>query len=165
MHNQTGPVGHSVNHQPSASRGIVINIYGGRNQILPEVRQVVQYFHVNAPEELSACGFPQADAEEKSEDPEDDAEKRRLRRVALGTLQIYYANEKELKAFIGRIADCSRASELANLVVYEMGKRSILSHALVVEKSFINALQQFITFSDGSTTGNIRSQINKALRR
>lgn len=85
-------------------------------------------------------------------------------RIARGTLCIYYSDDWELNDIIRRIADCRSASDLANLVVNDMHKHTILTAERMVSKDFIEALQQFLTFKSGTSTGNIRTQINNVRR-
>ena len=64
-------------------------------------------------------------------------------RVARGTLCIYYSDDWELN---------------------DMHKHTILTAERMVSKDFIEALQQFLTFKSGTSTGNIRTQINNVRR-
>ena len=64
-------------------------------------------------------------------------------RIARGTLCIYYSDDWELN---------------------DMHKHTILTAERMVSKDFIEALQQFLTFKSGTSTGNIRMQINNVRR-
>lgn len=64
-------------------------------------------------------------------------------RIARGTLCIYYSDDWELN---------------------DMHKHTILTAERMVSKDFIEALQQFLTFKSGTSTGNIRTQINNVRR-
>lgn len=134
---------------------VVIHIHGGNNQILPNATGAVQHFY-NI--EL-ACAEKEKPADNPENNPQDEAE-----RIARGTLCIYYPDKKDLDVIIHRISDCRSASDLANLVVNDMQKNTILTTARMVSRDFIEALQQFTTFSPGGSTGNIRTQINNARR-
>ena len=64
-------------------------------------------------------------------------------RIARGTLCIYYSDDWELN---------------------DMHKHTILTAERMVSKDFIEALQQFLTIKSGTSTGNIRTQINNVRR-
>lgn len=132
----------------SAMAKVIINIHGDNNQILPNATEAVQNFY--------ATGFSHDKKQECLKEEEDEAV-----RIARGTLCIYYSDEVELDGIIARIGDCRSASDLANLVVNDMHKHTILTSERMVGKDFIEALQQFLTFKLGASTGNIRAQINK----
>lgn len=127
---------------------VIINIHGGNNQILPEATGVVQNFY--------GAEFVRAKMQDTMAEEDEDEEVR----IARGTLCIYYSDEMQLNDIIRRIADCRNASDLANLVVNDMQKHTILTSERMVSKDFIGALQQFLTFKSGTSTGNIRTQIN-----
>ena len=129
---------------------VIININGGNNQILPNATGAVQNFYG-----AEFAPVSKGSTKERDEDVDD------VVRVARGTLCIYYPDEAELDDIINRIADCRNASDLANLVVNDMQKHTILTPERMVSKDFIEALQQFLTFKSGASTGNIRTQINK----
>ncbi len=137
------------NQNSTAMATVIININGGNNQILPNATGAVQNFY--------GTEFAHARIHNNMEEEgEDEAV-----RIARGTLCIYYSDEFELNDIIRRIADCRSASDLANLVVNDMHKHTILTSERMVSKDFIEALQQFLTFKSGTSTGNIRAQINK----
>lgn len=127
---------------------VIININGGHNQILPNATEAVQNFY-----DAESAYVKIQDSLAKED--EDEAV-----RIARGTLCIYYSDKLELNNIICRIADCRNASDLANLVVNDMHKHTILTSERMVSKDFIEALQQFLTFKSGASTGNIRTQIN-----
>ena len=139
--------------QNTARASVVINIHGGNNQILPNAIEVVQNFY--------GAEFAHVRKQNKGMEEKDEDE---AVRVARGTLCIYYSDDWELDDIIRRIADCRSASDLANLVVNDMYKHTILSAERMVSKDFIEALQQFRTFKSGTSTGNIRTQINNVRR-
>ena len=131
---------------------VIINVHGDNTQIFPNATEGAQY--------LYGVEFARAKMQEgMAEEDEDEDE---AVRIARGTLCIYYSDQLELNDIIRRIADCRNASDLANLVVNEMQKRTILTCERMVSKDFIKALQQFVTFKAGASTGNIRMQINNA---
>lgn len=136
---------------------VTIQISGGQNQIFPNVTELVQNFYGVKPEVEQE---KKDKTEKKEEEEEDDAT-----RIARGTLCIYYTDEEALRGIIRRISECRNASDLASLVVNEMGKHTILTEELMVGKTFIEALRHFLTFRTGSSVGNIRTQINNAIRR
>ncbi|WP_455664326.1 hypothetical protein [Phocaeicola sp.] len=137
------------NQNSTAMATVIININGGNNQILPNATGAVQNFYGT---EFAHAKMLDGLAEED----EDEAV-----HIARGTLSIYYSDAAELNDIIRRIADCRNASDLANLVVNDMHKHTILTEERMVSKDFIEALQQFLTFKSGTSTGNIRTQINK----
>lgn len=131
----------------AAVANVIININGGNNQILPNATEAVQNFY---------------DAEFVHSKKQDSlVEEDEAVRIARGTLCIYYSDEAELNDIIARIGDCRSASDLANLVVNDIHKHTILTSERMVSKDFIEALQQFLTFKSGTSAGNIRTQINK----
>lgn len=134
----------------TAVANVIINIHGGNNQILPNATGAVQNFY----------GAEFAHAKIKDILAEEEADEDEVVHIARGTLSIYYSDELELNDIIHRIADCRNASDLANLVVNDMQKHTILTPERMVSKDFIEALQQFLTFKSGASTGNIRTQIN-----
>lgn len=140
--------------EKEARSNVVINIHGGNNQILPNVTEVVQNFYGA---ELDRTQEQQPGGREEEEESE-------AVRIARGTLCIYYSDEWKLRDIIRRIAECRSAADLANLVVNEMCKHTILTSDRMVSKDFIEALQQFLTFKSGTSTGNIRTQINNVRR-
>ena len=138
--------------QNTARASVVINIHGGNNQILPNATEVVQNFY----------GAEFAHVRTQNNGMEEKEEMRQC--VLPVTLCIYYSDDWELNDIIRRIADCRSASDLANLVVNDMHKHTILTAERMVSKDFIEALQQFLTFKSGTSTGNIRTQINNVRR-
>ena len=139
--------------QNTARASVVINIHGGNNQILPNATEVVQNFY--------GAEFAHVRTQNNGMEEKEDDE---AVRIARGTLCIYYSDDWELNDIIRRIADCRSASDLANLVVNDMHKHTILTAERMVSKDFIEALQQFLTFKSGTSTGNIRTQINNVRR-
>ncbi|MCD7924783.1 MAG: hypothetical protein LUI85_08820 [Bacteroides sp.] len=137
------------NQNSTAMATVIININGGNNQILPNATGAVPNFYGT---EFAHAKMLDGLAEED----EDEAV-----HIARGTLSIYYSDAAALNDIIRRIADCRNASDLANLVVNDMHKHTILTFERMVSKYFIEALQQFLTFKSGASTGNIRTQINK----
>lgn len=133
---------------------VIININGGNNQIQPNATGGEQNFYGT---EFALAKMRDSMAEEVED--EDEAV-----RIARGTLCIYYSDEAELNDIIRRITDCRNASDLANLVVNDMQKHTILTSERMVSKDFIWALRQFVTFKSGASTGNIRTQINNVRR-
>lgn len=135
-----------------ATANIIINIHGGNTQILPNATEAIQ--------NINGAEFVRAKKQDSpAKEDEDEAE-----HIARGTLCIYYSNECDLNNIIRRIADCRSASDLANLVVNDMHKHTILTSERMVSKDFIEALRQFLTFKSGTSTGNIRAQINNVKR-
>lgn len=135
-----------------AMANVIINIHGDNTQVLPNATEAKQYFYGG---ELAHAKM-QINMMEEEEDES--------ARFARGTLCIYYTDEAELNSIIRRIADCRSAGDLANLVVNDMYKHTILTADRMVSKDFIEALQQFLTFKSGASMGNIRAQINNARR-
>lgn len=131
----------------TTTANVIINIHGGNNQILPNATEAVQNFY--------GAEFAHARMQNTTEEEDEDE----AVRIARGTLCIYYSDEGELNDIIRRIADCRNAADLANLVVNDMREHTILTSERMVSKDFIEALQQFLTFKSGTSTGNIRMQI------
>lgn len=137
----------------TATTNVIINIHGGNIQILPNATKATQNINGAEPVRTKIQDSP-------AKEEEDEAE-----HIARGTLCIYYSNECDLNNIIRRIADCRNAADLANLVVNDMHKHTILTSERMVSKDFIEALQQFLTFKSGTSTGNIRTQINNVRKK
>ena len=146
--------------QESTKGNVSIYINGGNVQVLPNATEAVQYVFCVDPTDV-----PRWRGGDVKEGIAGDEEENEAMRVARGVLCIYYPDKKELEDIIHRIADCPNASDLANLVVNDMQKNTILSSDRMVSKDFIESLQQFLTFKTGASTGNIRTQINNERRR
>lgn len=125
---------------------MVFNISGGTVQIMPKATRGVQNFYFASPDK--AGGVRAAGCE--------DAAKRMAREV----LQLYYPTVEELDGIISRLGHCRNATAVANLVVNDIQKNTILSRECMVRKDFIEALRPFLTFKSGATVNNIRQLIN-----
>lgn len=151
----------SKDFQRSVLANIIINIHGDNTQILPNAAVGAQYFCGGDFVGMRTCPCASAGGGKPAE--EEPVEDEALR-IARGTLCIYYTDKGELDAIIRRISECRNASDLANLVVNDMRKHTILTDERMVSKDFICALKHFLTFTTGASVGNIRAQINKAMR-
>lgn len=141
--------------------GNVINVNGEYNQIMSNVYKVVQHIYCSASAPSSAQAAVQSVVSAK---PRKEAKWSKEECVARGTLCIYYSDERDLEMIIRRISECRNAADLANLVVNDMLQHTILTADRMVSRDFIRALQYFLTFKSGTSTGNIRTQINNARR-
>ncbi len=150
-------------------KNVSIYVQGGNVQVLPNATQAMQYIFCSEASDARQCciaeircGSAKSDEQEDAGSADDESEAVRLAR---GVLCVYYPKKEDLEAIIGRIADCINAADLANLVVYDMLINTILNNERIVSKGFIEALRPFLTFKTGATVGNIRAQINNAMRR
>ena len=123
---------------------VIININGGRNQILPNATQAVQHFHGN-----SFMG-----QEEEQPRQTSDATQR---------LSIYIKDEEMLSRYVGRLQACQSASEVGRTVVAMVQETSGLTIDIAKTTPFISILLQVVTaISSGLTVPNFRKAIDNA---
>lgn len=132
-------------------KNMVINIYGGTQQILPNATQAVQHFYGA---DISRDVFREGALSR----PELSPEAKRL--------SAYINNVKELREYLTRLSGCTKASELALVVVSMVENRTGVSKEMMVRESFIKLL---LPLAPGITSGrsidNIRARINDAWAR
>ena len=125
---------------------MMINIFGGNNQIFPVATTAVQNFYGDQGTAVAV----------QSEDSV---------RVEEIRLSIYVPDMQHMRAYEKLIGECTNAHELATIVVEGMliGEERIRKET-VVKGSFIELLQPFATrLVSGNTVDNIRQHINKIL--
>lgn len=143
----------------------VFYITGGNNQILPNVTHVIQNFYGDQFGDAAlrasepAVSVVSTSLSSDGEVPSEEVSDRRA--IAEGELRIYYSDDASLQSIIGRIGNCRDASDLANLVVYEMMEHTILNSVIALKTHFIEALVVFIHFTKGSSVSNIRQHIRR----
>ncbi len=132
-------------------KNVVINIYGGTQQILPNATQAVQHFYGA---EISRDVFREGALSRQELSPE------------AKRLSAYINNVEELGVYLTRLSGCITASELALVVVSMVENRTGVSKELMVRESFIRLL---LPLTPGITSGrsidNIRARINDAWAR
>ncbi len=132
-------------------KNVVINIYGGTQQILPNATQAVQHFYGA---DISRDVFREGALSRQELSPE------------AKRLSAYINNVEELGVYLTRLSGCTTASELALVVVSMVENRTGVSKELMVRESFIRLL---LPLTPGITSGrsidNIRARINDAWAR
>ena len=132
-------------------KNVVINIYGGTQQILPNATQAVQHFYGA---DISRDVFREGALSRQDLSPE------------AKRLSAYINNVEELGVYLTRLSGCITASELALVVVSMVENRTGVSKELMVRESFIRLL---LPLTPGITSGrsidNIRARINDAWAR
>ncbi len=132
-------------------KNVVINIYGGTQQILPNATQAVQHFYGA---DISRDVFREGALSRQELSPE------------AKRLSAYINNVEELGVYLTRLSGCITASELALVVVSMVENRTGVSKELMVRESFIRLL---LPLAPGITSGrsidNIRARINDAWAR
>ncbi len=132
-------------------KNVVINIYGGTQQILPNATQAVQHFYGA---DISRDVFREGALSRQELSPE------------AKRLSAYINNVEELGVYLTRLSGCTTASELALVVVSMVENRTGVSKELMVRESFIRLL---LPLAPGITSGrsidNIRARINDAWAR
>lgn len=132
-------------------KNVVINIYGGTQQILPNATQAVQHFYGA---DISRDVFREGALSRQELSPE------------AKRLSAYINNVEGLGVYLTRLSGCTTASELALVVVSMVENRTGVSKELMVRESFIRLL---LPLAPGITSGrsidNIRARINDAWAR
>ena len=123
---------------------VIININGGRNQILPNATQAVQHFYGS-----SFMG--------------QDEEQPRQTSDATQRLSIYIKDEEMLSRYVGRLQACQSAAEVGRTVVAMVQETPGLTIDIAKTTPFISILLQVVTaISSGLTVPNFRKAIDNA---
>ena len=123
---------------------VIININGGRNQILPNATQAVQHFY----------GSSFMGKEEEQPRQTSDATQR---------LSIYIKDEEMLSRYVGRLQACQSAAEVGRTVVAMVQETPGLTIDIAKTTPFISILLQVVTaISSGLTVPNFRKAIDNA---
>ena len=123
---------------------VIININGGRNQILPNATQAVQHFY----------GSSFMGQEEEQPRQTSDATQR---------LSIYIKDEEMLCRYVGRLQACQSAAEVGRTVVAMVQETPGLTIDIAKTTPFISILLQVVTaISSGLTVPNFRKAIDNA---
>ena len=123
---------------------VIININGGRNQILPNATQAVQHFYGS-----SLMGQEEVQPRQTS-----DATQR---------LSIYIKDEEMLSRYVGRLQACQSAAEVGRTVVAMVQETPGLTIDIAKTTPFISILLQVVTaISSGLTVPNFRKAIDNA---
>ncbi len=132
-------------------KNVVINIYGGTQQILPNATQAVQHFYGA---DISRDVFREGALSRQELSPE------------AKRLSAYINNVEELGVYLTRLSGCITASELALVVVSMVENRTGVSKELMVRESFIRLLLPLTPgITSGRSSDNIRARINDAWAR
>ena len=123
---------------------VIININGGRNQILPNATQAVQHFY----------GSSFMGQEEEQPRQTADATQRR---------SVYIKDEEMLSRYVGRLQACQSAAEVGRTVVAMVQETPGLTIDIAKTTPFISILLQVVTaISSGLTVPNFRKAIDNA---
>ena len=123
---------------------VIININGGRNQILPNATQAVQHFY----------GRSFMGQEEEQPRQTSDATQR---------LSIYIKDEEMLSRYVSRLQACQSAAEVGRTVVAMVQETPGLTIDIAKTTPFISILLQVVTaISSGLTVPNFRKAIDNA---
>ena len=123
---------------------VIININGGRNQILPNATQAVQHFY----------GSSFMGQEEEQPRQTSDATQR---------LSIYIKDEEMLSRYVGRLQACQSAAEVGRTVVAMVQETPGRTSDIAKTTPFISILLLVVTaISSGLTVPNFRKAIDNA---
>lgn len=130
-------------------QGIVFNIYGGSNQILPNATKAEQIFYGDQFAKEALCkGQPQPA-------PLTDDERR---------LAVYIENEEALRHYVAHLKACKNAADVGRVAVLMYENEPYFTEERIVKSEFIELLIPFIIGVDkGRGIDNLRVQINNAL--
>ena len=129
-------------------QGIVFNIYGGSNQILPNATEAKQIFYGDqfAKEALRS--------KQPAATPLTDDELR---------LSVFFEKEESLRSYLAQLAVCKSASEVGKVVALMCMNEPKLTEEYIVTSEFIKLLLPLIPgVEQGRGIDNIRIQISKA---
>lgn len=130
------------------NKGIIFNIYGGSNQILPNATKAEQHFYGDQfAKEALRKGAPA--------DSPLTADERRL--------LVYVEKEESLRNYVASLKACNTAAEVGQVVATMCENESRIDEERIVTKAFIEILIPFMTGVDsGKGIDNIRNYINNA---
>ena len=130
------------------NKGIIFNIYGGSNQILPNATKAEQHFYGDQfAKEALRKGAPT--------DSPLTADERRL--------LVYVEKEESLRNYVASLKACKTAAEVGQVVATMCENESRIDEERIVTKAFIEILIPFMTGVDsGKGIDNIRNYINNA---
>ena len=130
------------------NKGIIFNIYGGSNQILPNATKAEQHFYGDQfAKEALRKGAPT--------DSPLTADERRL--------LVYVEKEESLRNYVASLQACKTAAEVGQVVATMCENESRIDEERIVTKAFIEILIPFMTGVDsGKGIDNIRNYINNA---
>ena len=128
-------------------KDIVFNIYGGNNQIQPNVTEANQIFYGDqfAREALRA--------KQPALPPLTDDERRLL---------VFIEKEESLRNYVAQLKVCKTAADVAEVVALMCENEPKLTEERIVKSTFIETLLPLIPeVEQGRSIDNIRVQINK----
>ena len=128
-------------------QGIVFNIYGGSNQILPNATEAKQIFYGDqfAKEALRA--------KQPAVTPLTDDERR---------LAVYIEKEESLRNYVAQLAVCKTAADVGEVVALMCENEPNITEERIVKSKFIETLLPLIPgVEKGKGIDNLRAQINK----
>ena len=129
-------------------KGIVFNIYGGSNQILPNATKAEQIFYGDqfAKEALRA--------KQPAVTPLTDDERR---------LAVYIEKEESLRNYIAQLSVCKTAADVGEVVALMCENEPNLTEERIAKSKFIETLLPLIPgVEKGKGIDNLRIQINNA---
>lgn len=130
------------------NKGIIFNISGGNNQILPNATKAEQHFYGDqfAKEALRKGAA--------AEPPLTDGERRLL---------MFIEKEESLRNYVAQLAVCKNAAEVGKVVALMCENEPRLTAERIIKKEFIETLLPLIPgVEQGRGIDNLRIQINNA---
>ena len=130
------------------NQGIVFNIYGGSNQILPKATEAKQIFYGDQFAREALRAKQPADA------PLTDDERRLL---------MFIDKEESLRNYVAQLAVCKTAAQVGLVVARMCENEPKLTKERIAKREFIETLLPFIPeVEQGRGIDNLRIQIDKA---
>ena len=129
-------------------KGIVFNIYGGSNQILPNATKGEQIFYGDqfAREALRK-----------------DSEAERMLTDEERRLAVFVEKEESLRNYVAQLAVCKTAGDVGEIVALMCENEPRLTEERIVKAKFIETLIPLIPgVEQGRSIDNLRIQIDKA---
>ena len=130
---------------------IIVNIYGGSNQILPTATEANQYY---------GGDNHKADACRPDEQPSTALTPEAQR------LSLYIDNVEALRGYLTLLSQCTSAREVGEVVALMAQKEPALTPEEIVKERFIALLPPLAPqLTKGTSTDNLRIHIDAACRR
>lgn len=130
---------------------IIVNIYGGNNQILPNATEANQYYG----------GGHKGDGSQGSDKQPSTALPPEAQRLSL-----YIDNAEALHGYLTLLSRCSSAREVGEVVALMAQKEPALTSEEIVKERFISLLPPLAPqLTKGTSTDNLRIHIDAAWRK
>ena len=130
---------------------IIVNIYGGNNQILPNATEANQYYG----------GGHKGDGSQGSDKQPSTALTPEAQRLSL-----YIDNVEALRGYLTLLSQCTSAREVGEVVALMAQKEPALTSEEIVKERFISLLPPLAPqLTKGTSTDNLRIHIDAAWRK